>query len=289
MRNSSGKGPLTAILAIVLLLVVVAFIWHVNPWPPLKDRIAGWFTNPTPPAAAVDAPVSQGMPESTPMRSWDYFIQVSSWKELTKADLDAERFRAQGFATIVESEYLPTRGGTWYRVRLGPFESATEARAQLAAGSGVLPKGAYVDSVRLAEDQPVESPDARAAAAPARDRDDVRADGPRERTDGQSTDSRDVTRGARIPGRNFEVIDEPMSGWAVKVSSLKSVALARDEARMLLQQGYPSFITRKNVAGNTWYRVLVGPFTDRADADRYQQLLNVTHGNDAYTVNLAAE
>lgn len=291
MRNSSGKGPLAAILAIVLFLVIVAFIWHVNPWPPLKDGITGLFRKSPAPGTEVPPPPAAVSQDDIPMRSWDYFIQVSSWRELTKADLDAERFRAQGFPTIVESEYLSAKGGTWYRVRLGPFESAADARAQLAANAGALPTGAYVDSVRLAEDQPVRDGSATAdptsaTGAPTSARNTTAREPARARL---ASDASADGGGTRIPGRNFEVIDEPMSGWAVKVSSLKSVALARDEARLLLQQGYPSFITRKNLGGTAWYRVLVGPFTDRADADRYQQLLNVTHGNDAYTVNLANE
>jgi len=156
----------------------------------------------------------------------------------------------------------------------------------LASGAGVLPKGAYVDSVRLAEDQPIAAPQQDPGSAPAEER-GVRSSpapaGGAQRTPGQRM------AGQRLPGRDFSVVDEPMSGWAVKVSSLKAEELARGEARRLLEQGYPSFITRKSIGGTTWYRVLVGPFSDKRDADRYQQLLNVTYGNDAYTIDLSAE
>lgn len=279
VSNSSGKGPLVAILGIVLLLVLVAFIWHVNPWPQLKDSISGFFSSKKEtPISAVKQPAGQAdAEEAVPaMRSWDYFIQVSSWRELGKADLDAERFRAQSFPVIVESEFLAGKGGTWYRVRIGPFESSADAREQLAASSGILPNGAYVDSVRLAEEVPVIAP-AKTRAQPREQARSVRGGA-----------AQDVDP-ARLPGRDFSVVDEPMSGYAVKVSSLQNVDIARAEARKLLQQGYPSFITRKNIGGALWYRVLVGPFSDKRDADRYQQLLNVTYGNDAYTVNLAAD
>ena len=264
----------------------MAFIWYVNPWPPLRDALAGFFSSGKSPESAIVAPrpAAEEVPPPAPaMRSWDYFVQVSSWKELSKADLDAERFRAQGFDVIVESEYLAKKGGTWYRVRLGPYESADAARGIVAANANLLPKGVYVDSVRLVDETPLEElppvgqtgnagiPGGSAAGeTPARQR------------------AASPSPGSRIPGRDFEVIDEPMSGWAVKVSSLKDVALARSEARRLLQQGYPSFITKKMLGGVTWYRVLVGPFNQKSDADRYQQLLNVTYGNDAYTVDLTA-
>ncbi len=275
MSSSSSKGPLIAFLTIAAILILVAFIWHINPWPSLKDRIAGLFRTEEPatvqsvPAAGPSATESE--PEPT-LRAWDFFLQVSSWKELGQADLDAERYRAQGFDAIVESEFIPSKGGTWYRVRLGPYESSTAAREFLAANAAALPKGIYLDSVRLSEEVPM-------APAPASVGTGSQKQSPRSSRTGTA---------AQIPGRDFEVIEEPMSGWAVKVSSLKSEDLARQEARKVLEQGYPSFITRKRISGITWYRVLVGPFSDKRDADRYQQLLNVTYGNDAYTVDLSA-
>lgn len=293
--TGSGKppsrigAPLIAMLAIVGMLLVVAFIWFVNPWPPLRDALAGFFSSggATPPPAApmMSADAEDGFEAPVPsMRSWDYFVQVSSWKELSKADLDAERYRAQGFDVIVESEFIPAKGGTWYRVRLGPFGSGEAARELIAANANILPKGLYVDSVRLAEDA------AMPASQPAGTPGSVDHSQSKEsRGTSASRTGRQESAASRLPGRDFEVIDEPMSGWAVKVSSLKDVSIARTEARKLLQQGYPSFITRKNLGGSTWYRVLVGPFTSKDDANRYQQLLNVTYGNDAYTVDLAAE
>lgn len=282
-------GPLIAILTIVALLLVVAFIWFVNPYPPLRDALAGFFSYdgaPPPPAAPVQvSDNADGFEAPAPsIRSWDYFVQVSSWKELSKADLDAERYRAQGFDVIVESEFIPAKGGTWYRVRLGPFGSGDAARELMTANANLLPKGVYVDSLRLAEDTPVPVPlpDGSPGSVDASPR--VKSAGTADR---RSTPQQ--TAASRLPGRDFEVVDEPMSGWAVKVSSLKDVTVARTEARKLLQQGYPSFITRKYLGGSTWYRVLVGPFTSKDDANRYQQLLNVTYGNDAYTVDLSAE
>ena len=171
--------------------------------------------------------------------------------------------RAQGFDVIVESEFIPAKGGTWYRVRLGPFGSGEAARELIAANANILPKGLYVDSVRLAEDtaipvsEPAGTPGSTQASRPTKS-----AGTPTGRTGTPQASS------TRLPGRNFEVIDEPMTGWAVKVSSLKDVALAREEARKLLQQGYPSFITRKNLGGSTWYRVLVGPFTSKDEIGR---------------------
>ncbi|MDT8324615.1 MAG: hypothetical protein RRA94_10910, partial [Bacteroidota bacterium] len=38
------SGPLVAMLGIVLLLVLIAFLWHVNPFPSVREALAGLFT-----------------------------------------------------------------------------------------------------------------------------------------------------------------------------------------------------------------------------------------------------
>ncbi|PLX24114.1 MAG: hypothetical protein C0600_13600 [Ignavibacteria bacterium] len=267
-QATSSKWPLFALLGVVLFLLLIAFIWHVNPWPPLKDSISALFTSSDPVEAVIPATEIDAEAEMVPepaVRSWDYFIQVSSWPDLAKADLDAERFRAQGFDVIVESEFIPSKGGTYYRVRLGPYENAAEAEGHLAQHATALPAGAFVDSTRLAEDEIIEEVVIDEPALPMTTR-------PRRNA---------LTAAA-------DIVTEPMNGWAVKVSSFKSDDIARNEARKLLEQGYPSFITRKRIGAATWYRVLVGPFSQKDDANRYMQLLNVTYGNEAYTVDLAS-
>lgn len=273
--HPSSKWPLIALIAVVLFLIIIAFIWHINPWPSLKESISDVFQSeetvqPQMPASDA-AHEAMDEEEAIPVRSWDYFVQVSSWKDLGKADLDAERYRAQGLDVIVESEYIPAKRGTFYRVRLGPYASSDEARQVQKDNMSALPAGTFIDSTRLTDDEfmpPEEqTTEARPAAAPRHN----------------------AGRGREaIPGgAEFDMMDQPLSGWAVKVSSFKESDIARSEARRLLAQGYPSFITRKHIGGTTWYRVLVGPFSDKHDADRYMELLNVTHGNEAYTVNLA--
>lgn len=268
--GSSSTWPLLALVGVVVFLILIAFIWHVNPWPSLKDSIADLFTSREPvenviPETASDIADEAEQEMEATVRSWDYFIQVSSWPDLAKADLDAERFRAQGFDVIVESEFIPAKGGTYYRVRLGPYENSAEAQNLLAQHASALPNGAFVDSTRLAEDEIIEESSADGAELP---------------------ESTSLRRSAGAPAA--DLVTEPMNGWAVKVSSFKNDDIAHDEARKLLEQGYPSFITKKRIGNTTWYRVLVGPFEEKTDANRYMQLLNVTYGNEAYTVDLAS-
>ena len=88
--SSSSNWPLVAILSVVGILLIIAFIWHVNPWPPLKNAIAGLFTSDQAVETVLpetNAVVDDDLTQETAaaMRSWDYFIQVSSWPDLAKA------------------------------------------------------------------------------------------------------------------------------------------------------------------------------------------------------------
>jgi cell division septation protein DedD len=276
--RSSSRWPMLIIGGVVVLLVLIALIWHLNPYPPLKEAIAGLFTNRSTQSAIAPATPSEQQDDfgalEPEMRSWDYFIQVSSWKELMKADQEAEKFRSAGLDVAVESEALSKRGGTFYRVRLGPYESAEAAYAAAAAHPGLLPADAFLDSVRLTEAVPV------AAGTPETGRPARMRGGTAAKTDPADDD---IARWRK----DFGVVDEPLSGYAVQVSSLRSVDVARVEARKMVEQGYPAFITRATVGSATWYRVLVGPFNTRGDADKYTRLINVTYGNEAYTVDLS--
>ncbi len=276
-KKKRSSWPLIAIASIVGLLVLVAFIWHVNPWPPLRESIESLFRKPAPVAVkSVPAPVVDES-ATTPDRLWDYYLQVSSWKELPKADTDAERYRAEGLPVVVESEAVRRRAGTVFRVRLGPYDSPEAAYADASAHPGLIPTDAFIDSVLIDPTTGSKAKTSEATkSAPARP---------------ASKDRVPAAKGGQPEGewKEFDVVRQPLSGYAVKVSSLKNLDIARIEARKLLEQGYPSFITRATVAGVPWYRVLVGPFSSKNDADKYTKLINVTYGNDAYTINLASD
>lgn len=56
-----------------------------------------------------------------------YSVQVSSWKNKSAADKEAERFNKLGYQTSVVTVQLK-KLGTWYRVRVGYFESIEKAK-----------------------------------------------------------------------------------------------------------------------------------------------------------------
>lgn len=57
-----------------------------------------------------------------------YTIQVSSWREKSKADSEAAKLTAAGYNAFVIEANLPELDGRWFRVRVGYYDSVSEAR-----------------------------------------------------------------------------------------------------------------------------------------------------------------
>lgn len=62
----------------------------------------------------------------------NYNVQVSSWRNQAKAIGEVDRLKKQGLIAFVMEAYLPEKGGTWYRVRVGNFKSINEAKSFLS-------------------------------------------------------------------------------------------------------------------------------------------------------------
>ncbi|MEW6507112.1 MAG: SPOR domain-containing protein [Bacteroidota bacterium] len=57
-----------------------------------------------------------------------YNVQVSSWRNKDKAEQEVIRLRGLGLNAFIFEAYLPQKGGTWYRVRIGNFKTVEEAK-----------------------------------------------------------------------------------------------------------------------------------------------------------------
>jgi len=57
-----------------------------------------------------------------------YCFQVSSWKNKSTAESEADRLIASGHKAFVQEALISERRGTWYRVRIGYFSSLQEAK-----------------------------------------------------------------------------------------------------------------------------------------------------------------
>jgi cell division protein FtsN len=57
-----------------------------------------------------------------------YCFQVSSFRYRSQAEKEAMQLRDKGANAFVVEANLPELDGTWYRVRVGYFDSLAEAR-----------------------------------------------------------------------------------------------------------------------------------------------------------------
>lgn len=74
--------------------------------------------------------ISETNPKSTIFSDGNkYSFQVSSWKNKAKAESEAAKLKAQGHNAFISEAYVSERKGTWYRVRIGYFNSIEETEA----------------------------------------------------------------------------------------------------------------------------------------------------------------
>ena len=57
----------------------------------------------------------------------EYNFQVSSWRNKLKAEQEVQRLRGKGYDAFATEVFLPQKGGTWFRVRIGSFKTREEA------------------------------------------------------------------------------------------------------------------------------------------------------------------
>ena len=56
-----------------------------------------------------------------------YMVQSSSWKSKSIAEREVSKLRKRGFDAFIYKVYIPSKGSTWNRVRIGYFNSKKEA------------------------------------------------------------------------------------------------------------------------------------------------------------------
>jgi cell division protein FtsN len=98
-----------------------------------QDDVAGTEgTGPDGPLVplALERPRHQEDPvpeQVTDNESGSYSLQVASFKDQGEATLMVNRLKKAGHKSFIVSVQMPDRGGTWFRVRVGPFQSKQSA------------------------------------------------------------------------------------------------------------------------------------------------------------------
>jgi DedD protein len=91
---------------------------------------------PAPPARPAAAPAARPAPASRPIAPakpktrQDYWVQTGAFSAKVRAEGAKETLADKGITSIIDDREVD--GKTWYRVRVGPYTSETEARYWLA-------------------------------------------------------------------------------------------------------------------------------------------------------------
>jgi DedD protein len=84
--------------------------------------------------------------------------------------------------------------------------------------------------------------------------------------------------------RATPVAAAPQGKWLVQAGSYGSEANAAKVAHSLEQHGYHASVSRFSKGGTTYYRVRVGPYADRAAAERAMAGVARSYGGKAEVV-----
>jgi len=142
-----GGGGLSPIVLVILILAILGaavfalnYFKVIHLWGKKAPVVTESFPEPdlapvaepvAPPAETLPPPVETKKPEKPepgiiPTGDGRYTIQFSAWQSKTKADEQASLLTAGGFDAYVDQGTM--EGETWYRVRVGRYNSRADAR-----------------------------------------------------------------------------------------------------------------------------------------------------------------
>lgn len=110
-----------------------------------------------PPDTTLNAPTTEQPADLPPQESprpqviaenGRYTVQVSSWRTQRRAQEDAERYLEKGFNAYIQEANIPSKGGMWYRVRVGRYATQDDAEQLASQLAGLLEAGFWVDRYR---------------------------------------------------------------------------------------------------------------------------------------------
>lgn len=221
------------------------------------------------PAPDGDQPVADAAPPATPAAAsagtaatggGDFVVNIGSFANLANASALATRLRGAGLPVLVDAVRI--NGAEGRRIRVGPYaDRAAAEAARLRARSAANASGTVValDGKPLPPATTAPAPTPATAAKPP-----APAPKPAAPTPAAPTP-------VPAPAPATAAVS---AGFAVQLSapSVEADALAlRDKARA---QGFSSFVQRIEVDGGTRYRVRIGPFADRGDAEAARDAAN---------------
>lgn len=81
-----------------------------------------------------------------------------------------------------------------------------------------------------------------------------------------------VKKVAKKPSRLEEIDEEgAKAGWVIQVAAFQERTDADKVELQITRAGFPSYIYKTKINGQTWYRINVGPFTSVTEATNFKQ------------------
>ena len=282
-NSAHGQGPLYVILALVVLLLSLSFIWFVNPFPEIKAGLEELFSTRRN-IEAPRAPVSRktirvpdtnnrsanraGTPDATddtqPLREWDYFVRVASRPRNPQAQVLANALKRAGLPATTEPEFIQRYKRTFYRVKIGPYKSLLEARA-IRDSIRVSFPDAFLDSARF--DSSVPGVDGPPVLQPE--------------LGGKPAASVPPTAGTASNVKQA-------SGFVVRAGAYNNRDVAEGQKNRLLQRGFPALLAVSKKTGAPLFVIDVGPFSNRRDAETYLQSIRNSVEPGAFLIEIPA-
>ena len=280
VQPPSRRWPVISFAGIVLLLVGLSFIWFYNPFPGVKRGIESLFGKRAVPAhvprsraARADsmrahrndavARDSAVKPVAT-VREWDYFVQIASCPRNPAAQVIANALKRRGVIATTEPGYIRAKRQAYYRVKAGPYPTFARAASVRDSLRGIW-HDAFVDSVRF-------EPYLHAHPTPQ---------------------VLQPEQGGKAPPRQTAppatAAAGPAKGFGIRVAAYQNKTTAQSEMATMVKKGYPAFVTSKGTSAGVWFRVYVGPFATRADAEKYVSAIRMRVNSAAYLVDFSAE
>jgi len=108
---------------------------------PIVTRPRDAMTKTASDAAQITTPSAASADTASAGHEGGYQLQVSSFRTQGEAQAFADQLRARGHKAYVVEAHVPTRG-TWFRVRIGPFQTqhaAAQYRSGFEAREHVVP------------------------------------------------------------------------------------------------------------------------------------------------------
>lgn len=90
----------------------------------------------------------------------------------------------------------------------------------------------------------------------------------------EQTGTKKTTRAEESESHAVKVSERTFKGYAIQVASLKNPESAGTARERFYEKGYPAYCQKAEIDGNMFYRVRIGPYSSRQEAEKDLKNLN---------------